>query len=221
MGKLSVAGALHIGGDAQFDGDTIFSKLASFIGDTLFKGGVVFERAPTFGADTAGFAIIRKGEKKVRILFGTEYVKQPIVTVSMTNDVSPLLDDEVDKDLKADIALVEKDYLDTVFDADVKYIVTEKSTGFTIVLNKKAPADLQFSWVAIAVQRAGTAVSAGGSEEEIVSDPIAPLPAEIPADPVPQPQTATEASDDAAITAPDVVSDAALRMPRPSQIASG
>jgi hypothetical protein len=160
LGKLSVAGALRIGGDTQFDGDTIFAKLATFLGDTLFRGKVMFEKTPTFGSDTAGFAVIEKGAKRVRVSFDTAYERQPIVAVTLTNDRSPLLDDTADDALKVDVALVEKDYLDNLFAADMKYVVTEKSTsGFTIVLNKNAPDDLQFSWVAIAVKKASISVS--------------------------------------------------------------
>jgi hypothetical protein len=199
LGKLTVAGALRVGGDAQFDGNTIFSKLATFLGDTLFSGKVFFEKAPTFGSDTAGFALIKKDERRVHVAFDAPYERQPIVAVSMTNDQSPLLDDEADDALKADVALVEKDYLDTVFGADLKYIVTEKSTnGFTIVLSKPAPYDIQFSWVAVAVKKANTSVSESTPQTDIVVDPTAPLP---PATTVPvastlvvPPTTATETS---------------------------
>jgi hypothetical protein len=184
LGKLSVAGALRIGGDAQFDGNTVFSKLATFLGDTLFSGHVAFEQTPMFGSDTAGFALIKKGEQKVHVSFATPYDKQPIVAVSMTNDKSPLLDGGADAALQGDVAAVEEDYLNTMFGADIKYIVTEKSVeGFTIVLNKKVPYDLQFSWVAIAVKKANTAVSVEENKSEgqdIVSLPPVPLPKPIP-----------------------------------------
>ena len=160
LGKLSVAGALRIGGEAQFAGDTVFEKLVSFFSDVLFKGRVAFEKTPTFGADTAGFAVIEKGAKKVHIEFDEPYEHQPIVAITLTNDQSPLLNDKADTALVADVAAVEKDYINQVFDADMKYIVTEKSaTGFTIVLSKKAPQDLQFSWVAVAVKKSKTFTS--------------------------------------------------------------
>ena len=166
LGKLSVAGALRIGGDATFSGNTIFERLVSFFGDILFKGGVAFEKTPTFSADTAGFAVIEKGAKEVHVAFGEPYENQPIVAVTLTNDQSPLLDNKTDAALAADIAAVEKDYLKQVFDADTRYIVTEKSsTGFTIVLSKKAPQDLKFSWVALAVEKASTSVSQKSQEE--------------------------------------------------------
>jgi hypothetical protein len=183
LGKLSVAGALRIGGDAQFDGNTVFSKLASFLGDTLFKGKVVFDKSPTFGNNTAGFAIIAEGQKSVDIVFDEEYAKQPIVSVTITNDQNPLLDG-ADKDLKNDIAAVENDFNTAYFNSDIKYIVTKKSEkGFTIVLNKSAPRELQFSWVAIAVKNAKITHSQEDTPVEVpVTDPIPMItpPKEIP-----------------------------------------
>lgn len=178
LGKLTLAGGMSVAGDAEFAGDTVFSRLANFFGKTFFKDTVSFEKAPTFGHDTAGFAIIEKGAKKVRIVFDTPYEKQPIVTIALTNDVSPLLSD-ADESLKKDIEVLEKEYLDSVFDENIRSVVMEKSTkGFTIVLSEEAPRDLQFSWVAISVDKA----KSFSSEKE--KDP---LPASIPPEPLPVP----------------------------------
>jgi hypothetical protein len=76
-------GALTIGGEANFQGDTLFGKLATFLGETVFQGRVNFVSAPTFGSDTAGFASIEKGAKKVRVSFETPYEHQPIVAVTL------------------------------------------------------------------------------------------------------------------------------------------
>lgn len=216
LGKLSVTGALQIGGAAQFDGDTVFSKLANFLGDTFFHGNVVFDKVPTFGTDTAGFAIIKKDEQRVRVTFEAPYPRQPIVAVTLTNDQSPLLEGETDAALIADVTAVEQDYLDTVFDADLKYVVTEKSaTGFTIVLNKKAPYELQFSWVAIAVKRATTAVSQGADLIPEVKDPPVPNPL---VEPTPSPTE--ETSSDPVVPEPvipvDVTPDASPLVESPS-----
>jgi hypothetical protein len=187
LGKLSVSGALTIGGNAEFAGETIFQKVATFFSDTLFKGKVMFEKAPIFSSNTAGFAIIKKGEKEVRVSFENAYEKQPIVTISLTNDISPLLDDKADDSLKADVAAVEQDYIDTVFASDMKYIVTKKSEdGFTIIISGKAPADIQFSWVALAVNNPHTFESElqSKNKEETINEEVvnieesAPLPIE-------------------------------------------
>ncbi|MBP9697665.1 MAG: hypothetical protein KBD65_00510 [Candidatus Moranbacteria bacterium] len=154
LGKLSVSGALRIGGAAEFGGDTVFIKLASFLDRTIFKGSVSFEKAPIFASDTAGFALIVQDAKRVRVIFDTPYEKQPIVAVSLTREESPLLEG-ADDDLKKDIALLEEEYVGAVFKENVRYVVTEKSAnGFTIVLSEKAERDLQFSWVALSVDKA-------------------------------------------------------------------
>ncbi|MBP6929371.1 MAG: hypothetical protein KBB77_00365 [Candidatus Moranbacteria bacterium] len=181
LGKLSLAGGMTVGGDAQFASDTVFAKLASFFGKTLFKDTVSFEKSPLFGHDTAGFAVIEKGARKVRVVFDVPYEKQPIVTVALTNDASPLLLD-ADESLKRDIEVLEEEYLESVFDEDIRSVVTEKSTkGFTIVLSEKAPRDLQFSWVALSVDQAKSFNSEKekAEEKEVIPEPIpTPLPVE-------------------------------------------
>lgn len=184
LGKLSVTGALQVIDAAEFQGKTTFANLVSFLSDTVFKGGVAFEKAPTFGVDTAGFATIEKGRKKVRVNFTEAYEKQPIVTVALTRDTSPLLDDQADSDLRADVATVEKEFAKSVFENNVRYIVTEKDRhGFTILLAEDAPADLSFSWVAIAVKGAKTFES--GKAEE----PKVDVPTDVPVDISPPPIT--------------------------------
>ncbi len=201
LGKLSVTGALRVIDAAEFQGEATFASLASFLSDSIFKGRVAFEKAPTFGSDTAGFATIEKGRKKVRVHFTEVYEKQPIVTVALTRDLSPLLDADANEDLKADVAAVEKDFAETLFDAGIQYLVTEKDqTGFTILLSKDAPADLSFSWVAMAVKSAKTFESGKGSEEpkadipaiqpvETGAVPVTP-PVSLPAETAPVPDEA-------------------------------
>ncbi len=49
------------------------------------------------------------------------------------------------------------DLAKTFLENGISYVVTNKSkTGFTIVLNKPAPQDIKFSWVALAVKSAVT-----------------------------------------------------------------
>ncbi|MEP7162358.1 MAG: hypothetical protein ABI747_01175, partial [Candidatus Moraniibacteriota bacterium] len=181
LGKLSADGGIVVGGDAEFNGDTLFNRFVTFVSDTIFKGKVSFEKAPTFGADTAGFAVIEKGARKVRITFDEAYARQPIVTASLTNDQSPLLDGKEDASLKADVALVENDFLNNIFDGDIRFLITEKGIdGFTVVLNKAAPYDLQFSWVAIAVTHSKTFTSERVDESEATLPPVTLPPVETP-----------------------------------------
>jgi RNase P/RNase MRP subunit p29 len=219
LGKLTVAGALRIGGDAQFDGNTVFAKLATFLGTTWFKGTVDFEKAPIFGSDTAGFALIEKGARRVRVNFDEAYEKQPIVAVTLTNDKSPLLDETADADLRADVALVEADYVDTVFRNDVRYIVTEKDkTGFTIVLGDKAPYDIHFSWVAIAVRVSKTSISETEMTppEETLSSDVSSTVSTMPSVPVnsTSPETTdTQPADSTATATPTSVPSTTSAMP--------
>ena len=71
---------------------------------------------------------------------------------------------------------MEDDFTSAYFESDVKYIVTKKNTkGFTIVLNQKAPRELSFSWVAIAVNGAKTSYSEAKTmpvSVEVIAPPI-------------------------------------------------
>jgi hypothetical protein len=180
LGQLALSGGMTVGGQAQFAGETTFAKLTSFFGKTLFRGVVSFEQTPLFGGDTAGFAVIEKGARKVRVTFATPYEKQPIVTATLTNDASPLLGD-ADEALKRDIEVLEEEYLDSVFDKDIRYLVTEKSPrGFTIVLAEMAPRDLQFSWVALSVDKAKSFNSEKEKAEEATPAGLIPTPLPVP-----------------------------------------
>ena len=160
FGKLEAQGGMIVGGDAQFDGNTVFNRLVSFFDTVVFKKDVSFEKAPTFASDTAGFAVIAEGSRSVDVTFDTPYAKQPIVTVSLTNDRS-VLEDGADAKLLSDISAVENDFTTAYFGSDIKYVVTGKSVnGFTILLSQKAPRELDFSWMALAVNGAKTFHSA-------------------------------------------------------------
>lgn len=91
---------------------------------------------PVFNNDTAGFAIIKKGSDRVEVSFSNEYIATPIVNVSITFD-EDLDDDKVNE----------------FFNQNIQFIVTKKSqTGFVIRINKQAETDINFSWLALAVQ---------------------------------------------------------------------
>jgi hypothetical protein len=108
-------------------------------------GNVEFFGRPYFTTDTAGFAIIKSGSKKVNVVFEKEYLEQPIVNTTIS-----INDSSTDADLD----------VDSVFRNDIRYVITNKSVhGFTIVLNKTNERDIQFSWIALAVRNAKTASS--------------------------------------------------------------
>ena len=167
LGTLTARGGIVVGGDAEFNGDTVFNKLATFFGLTTFKDGVLFEKTPTFSKDTAGFAVIKEGQRTVTVAFEDTYAKQPIVSVTPTNERSALLDDDdISSEVKADIKAVEADFREAYFNDDVKYLITNKSQkGFTIVLNKPATRELTFSWVALSVSNGSTFYSEDKPEQ--------------------------------------------------------
>ncbi len=104
-----------------------------------FSSDVVFFGRPYFTTDTAGFALIRSGEQQVQVVFEREYLEQPIVNATIALD-------EATTTLATGLD-------ELIFSNDIRYIVTKKSAkGFTILLNKAAPVDIQFSWITLAVK---------------------------------------------------------------------
>jgi hypothetical protein len=127
-------------GQAQFSGLTFFTTTATFNSNVIFGAPVEFNMPPLFNKDTAGFALVKQGDKKVRIDFDQPYITTPVVTSSITFEVT----DNIDESSAMDI-----------FNQNIQFIVTEKDqTGFTIILNKRATRNIRFSWVALGVRDA-------------------------------------------------------------------
>ena len=146
------------------ENETIFTRLVSFIGDVIFKGRISFEKNPEFNKDTAGFALIKKGEKKIEAKFEKEFTDLPII------NINPLWD--LDKQT-ASVA----DQLEGFFPYIPHYIITNISkAGFTIILEDKAVTDLKFSWVALSVKDAKTYESENSQTllENLISPTIEP-----------------------------------------------
>ena len=137
----------------------LVSQFAYFINDVVFKGNVRFNSPPTFNSDTAGFAIIKKDSDNVQITFTQEYADTPVVTASIA--LNKLADDAAQKQLE-----------DQVFNNGLLYVVTQRTTkGFIIRLNKPAPEDISFSWVALSVKDART--SGQASSPAVTPEPAA------------------------------------------------
>jgi fibronectin-binding autotransporter adhesin len=131
-------------GDSSFDGKAQFAGLSFFTNTTTFDGSVVFGSQtefvlpPIFNKDTAGFALIKEEDRRVRVVFDQPYVATPVITTTITFDATDNIDDAT---------------ADSFFMQDVRHLVIEKDqTGFTILLNKKAPRNIRFSWVALGVK---------------------------------------------------------------------
>ena len=138
IGTLVVEGDGVFGGKSEFAGLSFFSDMTTFNGSVVFGAPTTFNIAPLFNTDTAGFALIKKGDKRVRIPFDTEYLTTPVVTANISFETEDGVNDET-------AALL--------FGEDIRYVVLDKDTeGFTILLNKIATRDLRFSWIALSVK---------------------------------------------------------------------
>jgi hypothetical protein len=169
-------GALNVTNNANLAGLVLFSAN----GDEGIPSGVTFGVQaefiipPTFSKDTAGFAIIKEGDKQVRVDFEQPYAMTPAVTASMTFEVTDNIDNVSADDL---------------FATDIKSIVIDKDVnGFTILINKNAPQNIRFSWIALGVKDAKIFESLG--DGLVLSDPE-PEPESSP-EPEPTPEVTPE-----------------------------
>ena len=124
-GNLSAAaanlsGGLSVGGDSSFSGLTTFQKLATFLGKTIFHKDVQVDGHLTLGSDSAGYALIRKGESSVHVTFQTPYEEAPVVRANITN---------------GQFAVYAMDNV--------------SQTGFDLKLQTPASNDTVFSWTAL------------------------------------------------------------------------
>ena len=131
-----------------FEG-VVFKKDVEFASRPMFDKGLDISGQPTFNKDTAGYAIIGKGNQSVEVDFDSEYDSPPVVTATLS------LQQYKDPDVRAvaeDLLLV----------SDVKYIIANVSTkSFEIMMDHKADSDIPFSWHALAVDDPATSKKKG------------------------------------------------------------
>jgi hypothetical protein len=165
--NFKATGDSSFDGQAQFAGLSFFTNTTTFDGDVVFGSQTEFKLPPIFNKDTAGFAIVKEGDKRVRIDFDQEYVATPVVTANITFEVTDNFDDTSANDL---------------FNQDIRFVVTAKDQkGFTILLNKIAPRNIRFSWVALGVRDAKIIESAvEGLNIEIPPEETPTPPEEVP-----------------------------------------
>jgi Chaperone of endosialidase len=137
---------------------------------TLFKKDITFLGRPYFNNDTAGFAIIQAGDRKVTISFTDEYLAQPVINVGATMNAKAALKDETDPVKIQAMQSAAESAAQELFDAGIQYLVIDKNEkGFTLLLNKPAPKDIGFSWIALAVKDPKIVISRG---PDTVTTPI-------------------------------------------------
>lgn len=150
------SGALAINSAATFPKGLRVDSISSINGLIVFRDDVEFIGRPYFTTDTAGFAEIKEGDRKVVIRFDREYLQQPIVSANIAMDGA---DDEEMAELQDEMA-------ELLFEENLQYLVVNKSIhGFTIVMNKPAPRDLRFSWTAFAVKNPKLFLSSEDTEQ--------------------------------------------------------
>lgn len=138
VNTLTVSGDSSFAGKAQFDGLSFFSNTTSFTGGVTFAGQTEFSIPPLFNKDTAGFAVIKQGDRRARISFDQPYITTPVVNTSVAFESRDNIDDA---------------QAQTLFSSDTRFIIVSKDqTGFTILLNKPAVRDIRFSWNALSVR---------------------------------------------------------------------
>ena len=115
--------------------DNIHSSLSDTI---IFGSKAKFVVPPLFNKDTAGFAVIKQGDIRVKVTYENPYIGEPSVSASLVFNVADKISDALASNL---------------FDNNVESIIVDNSeSGFTILLNKNAPRDLRFSWNSFAVE---------------------------------------------------------------------
>jgi hypothetical protein len=134
---LELSGGLSVNGEMILNGGLFVNSIGQAGDMTVFLSDVELFGRPYFNSDTAGFAMVPKGQKNVEIVFEQEYLDEPIVNANISLGVS-----------------VSED---AFFASDIRYLITKKTTkGFTIVINKLAPEDIKFNWISLAVRNAKT-----------------------------------------------------------------
>lgn len=138
-------------------GKAIFTDIVEFAQNVIFRGEVNFVGRPTFNKDTAGFALIKKGERQVKITFEKEYASLPVVTINKVWEVE-----------ESTLSVI--DDMDGFFLPKSEFVIAGLTTkGFTIILEDSAITDFKFSWIAIAVSQTTTFENKTGNGESINS----------------------------------------------------
>jgi len=151
LGNIEARGGLIVDGDANFKGRVTFASLVEFMSGANFAGDVSFGGQTTFGNNSGGLVIIKKDATRAEVLFKKEYTSKPLVSLSLQANEDTLADGT-----KEDIKLKEE----RLFSQGYNYLISNLTTkGFTIVLNKKASEDLQFSWNAVLIKDPSTITS--------------------------------------------------------------
>ena len=191
--KLNADGGLTVGGPAEFKAQSVFAAVTEFLSNVIFKGDTSFIGRIFLPRDSVGQAVIKAGSDSVSVSFARGYDSTPSVSVTPTmyagNDGAG----------------------NAILSGDVRFVVQGLSgSGFTIRLNKAAPADMVFSWTALAQSNSFTSTQPASAAVQPAAAPTT-VPSATPqpsASPTPTPSatpTPTASPEPSATPAPSAV----------------
>jgi hypothetical protein len=181
-GTTTLSGGLVLSGGATIAGGLTVDSIGSSGATLQILSDITFFGRPYFTSDTLGSALIKAGARTVAITFDRDYTDVPEVQASLALN-----------EAAANTAIE-----DAIFSQDVRFIVTGRSVhGFTIKLNKAAPADITFSWLALAAKNSKLFTSAA-----IEAAPPVPAPVVNPAPVLPVSETIQETAAVSSTTEP-------------------
>lgn len=141
---MEADGALVIEKAVEFQAPAIFRAVTEFFDKVLFRNKVQFADEVIMNKDSGGYAIIKKGEDRVKISFEKEYSDMPIISATLSPQA--LKNSELQEAIAQYLLIT-----------NVKFIVTDVNTkGFEIRLDKKAELNFPFSWNVASVKDAQT-----------------------------------------------------------------
>lgn len=172
-GLATVSADLRVKGNGLIEGilnviDTlttnnlIVNGISDFFNNVVFHNSVAFKGTPTFNKDTAGYATILKESKRVEVKFEKEYKNEPVVNASLVT--KKLTDAEFNRykvegicDSSASIQACQEKIDQLLLTQVTQYVIADRSKkGFSIVIEKNAQTDLDFSWSALSVEMLGS-----------------------------------------------------------------
>jgi hypothetical protein len=208
IGQLRVVESSEFQGEIRAPGGLRVDTLNA-IGDLLtIAGNVEFTGPIMVNRDTAGFAVIKTGMKRVRIAFEQPYLVKPVVQANVNFET---LDDENPGQ--------EELRIQNYFDQNMRYVVTRVTKqGFEIWFDKPVQQDVAFSWFAVAPKNAEAVLSTDLNEVASIPSIIEP-PTTPPVETESEPEPALEPVDepvDTEVPSEEPVVDEVIAAPEPT-----
>ena len=159
--SATISGTLRVKGSTLLEGivsivdhltvnNLLVTGISNFMDKVIFENDIFFRSHIAVSEDTAGYAVIKKGERGVLVTFKKPYEKTPVIDATL-----------ISKTLRNKGATESAELL---FEKDYRYVIAEVTeTGFVLLLDKPAFEDLMFSWTAFGVHDAPLSVLPSGS----------------------------------------------------------